>query len=281
MARHQIEAGMDVHIHSRRQVSGEELAATGATWHATPRELAAHVDVVVLMVPDFPDVRAVLDGDDGLVAGADGELLVIICSTVSPEDVKGLAVELAERTDGRVRLVDAPVSGGEEGAKEGTLSIMVGGATDDAALAIRALEPCGNPVHLGPIGAGEVAKACNQLIVAATVTALSESAVIGERAGLDLSKLFGLLQGGYAGSRIMEVKGDRFANHDHSPSGPAKFMVKDLRFAAEAARGSGTVTPLLETLRHVFTSLTDAGMGDSDTAVVQAWVESLTPATPR
>lgn len=280
MALHQTNAGFDVHVNSRRRASAQELDAAGATWHATPRELAASVDAVVLMVPDFPDVRAILDGDDGLLAGIHRDLLVIVCSTVSPEDVKTLAAELTERTQGRVRLVDAPVSGGEEGAKDGTLSIMVGGEPADAELAIRVLAPCGNPVHLGPLGAGQVAKACNQLIVAATVTALSEAAVIGERAGLDLAKLFGLLQGGYAGSRIMEVKGHRLATHDHSPSGPAKFMIKDLRFAADAAKGSGTVTPLLETLRQVFTSLTDAGMGDNDTAVVQAWIESLTPAAP-
>lgn len=279
MAGHILRAGFELHVTARRPDTATELVADGAHWHDTARETASAVDVVVLMVPDLPDVTAVLEGEDGLLAGVTGPLQLIISSTASPDGVRQLDAELAERTGGLVRVVDAPVSGGEEGAKAATLSIMVGGTEAGAALARTVLAPCGRVVHLGPLGAGQVAKACNQLIVAATVQALGEASVIAERAGLDVGRLFDLLGGGYAGSRIMEVKADRFAQHDHSPSGPARFMVKDLTFATDEARRTGTGTPLLDVLRGVFTDLTAAGLGDQDTAVVQAYVESLTPTT--
>lgn len=276
MAEHILRAGFELHVTARRPVSAAGIVEAGAHWHDTAREVASAADVVVLMVPDLPDVTAVLEGDDGLLAGVTGPLQLIISSTASPDGVRRLDEQLDAQTAGLVRVVDAPVSGGEEGAKAATLSIMVGGSDTGAALAQTVLAPCGRVVHLGPLGAGQVAKACNQLIVAATVQALGEASVIAERAGLDVARLFDLLGGGYAGSRIMEVKAHRFAEHDHSPSGPAKFMVKDLTFATDEARRTGTGTPLLDVLRGVFTDLTSAGFGDQDTAVVQAYVESLT-----
>ena len=144
------------------------------------------------------------------------------------------------RPTGRVRVIDAPVSGGSEGAQAGTLSIMVGGDERDVNDAWPVLAACGNPVHLGPLGSGQVAKACNQMIVAATVLALGEAAVLADRSGLDLDELFRLLAGGYAGSRILETRGDRIVREDYSPSGAARYMVKDLRFAATVAQATGT-----------------------------------------
>ncbi|WP_454778163.1 NAD(P)-dependent oxidoreductase [Georgenia muralis] len=274
MARRIARAGFELHVTARRPAAADALVADGATWHGTARELARHADVVV-MVPDLPDVEAVLGGDDGLLAGVDAPTVVVVCSTVSPEGVRALGRRVAEATGGLARLVDAPVSGGEEGAVAGTLSVMMGGHDEDVAVAAPVLAATGTPVHLGPTGAGEVAKACNQMIVAATVLALGEAAVVAERAGLDVRALFDLLGGGYAGSRLMEVKKARLAEHDHSPSGPAQFMVKDLGFAAAEASATGTATPQLDVTRQVFTELTDAGLGDLDTSVVQAYVESL------
>ena len=147
---------------------------------------------------------------------------------------------MAETTAGAVRVVDAPVSGGVEGAEAGTLSIMVGGEDRDVADGWAVLSACGNPVHLGPLGSGQVAKACNQMIVASTILALGEAAVLAERSGLDLTELFRLLGGGYAGSRILESRGDRIIQQDYSPSGVAKYMVKDLDFASAVATATGT-----------------------------------------
>ncbi|MDT0166015.1 NAD(P)-dependent oxidoreductase [Actinotalea sp. AC32] len=276
MAGHVLRAGFDLHVTARRRASADRLVGEGATWHDSARAMAPRVDVVALMVPDLPDVDAVLDGPDGLLAGVTRPLVVVVGSTVSPEGVRALDRRTRSATGGLVRVVDAPVSGGEEGAVAGTLSVMVGGPADDVAVVAPVLAATGTAVHLGPLGAGQVAKACNQMIVAATVLALGEASVVAERAGLDVGAMLDLLGGGYAGSRLLEVKRHRFAAHDHRPSGPARFMVKDLRFAAEEAARTGTATPQLDAVRGVFTDLTAAGLGDLDTSVVQEHVASLT-----
>lgn len=265
----------NLHIHTRRRTSGDSFVARGARWHATAKDVGASANVVVLMVPDMPDIAAVLDGPDGVLAGVSGNTLLVICSTVSPQGVRDLDARVRLQTGGLARVVDAPVSGGEEGAKAGTLSIMMGGPHEDVALAAAVLDACGTTAHMGPLGAGQVAKACNQMIVAATVVALSEASVVAERAGLDIQAMFDLLGGGYAASRIMEVKKARFATHDHSPSGPAKFMIKDLGFAADEAVLSNTATPAMDAVSKIFQDLTAAGLGDYDTAVVQAHIENL------
>ena len=282
MAAHLLAArpdGLNLHVTARRPASAQPLLDVGALWHASARDLAAACrgerPTVVLMVPDLPDVAAVLDGPDGLLAGITRPMLVVICSTVSPAGIRALAADVRARTGGLAHVVDAPVSGGEEGARAGTLSVMVGGSDDDAAQACVELRPVGTPVHLGPLGAGQIAKACNQMIVAATVLALGEASVIAERAGLDVAALLDLLGGGYAGSRMLEVKKRRFAEHDHSPSGAAKFLVKDLGFATDEAERTGTATPQLDVLRSVFADLTASGLGDQDTSVVQAFIEDL------
>ena len=276
MAGHMLSAGLDVHVHARRPAATAALVEAGATAHPTPAGLAARCGVVVLVVPDLPDVDAILAGPDGLLAVVDHPLVLVISSTVSPDGVRQLGTRLAAETGDLVHVVDAPISGGERGAVAGTLAIMVGGSPRDVAVAEPALRACGNPVHLGPLGAGQVAKACNQMIVAATVLALGEASVVAERAGLDVEALFDLLGTGLAGSQVLEQKKHALVTHDHPPSGPARFMVKDLGFATAEARRGGTATPQLDVLRAVFTDLTDAGFGDQDVAVVQTYVESLT-----
>lgn len=266
--------GASVHVTARRPESAAAVLDAGARWHPTAREVAAAADVVLLMVPDVPAVRAVLDGPEGLLAGVDRPTVVCVSSTVSADAVRELDHGARAATGGLAHVVDAPVSGGEEGAVAGTLSVMVGGAPDDVARVLDVLRAVGTPVHLGPLGAGQVAKACNQIIVAAQVLALGEAAVIAERAGLDVLTMFDLLGGGYAGSRVLEVKKRRFAEHDHRPSGAARFMVKDLTSAVAEARRTATPTPQTDLLLRVFTDLTRLGYGDQDTAVVQAYLES-------
>ncbi len=273
MAGHLLRSLGRLTVNSRRRISAAELESAGATWAATPREAAAAATEIVVVVPTIADIRDLLDGVDGLLAGLREPSRLIVCSTTSSQEVRDLQADLDVRAPGLVSVVDAPVSGGEEGARAGSLSIMVGGEPGPAARTVSLLSACGRAVHLGPLGAGQVAKACNQLIVAATVTACAEAAVIAERAGLDIGALFDLLGGGYAGSRIMQVKGPRFAAHDHSPSGPARFLVKDLRAVAEEAERGGVQTYLTEPLRTIFAQLTEEGLGDLDTAVVQRFVE--------
>ena len=225
------------------------------------------------MLPDLPQVEEVLAGPDGILASEPDDLLLIIASSSSPVGVRELGMRLARTTADAVRVVDAPVSGGVEGAEAGTLSIMVGGEERDVADAWPVLSACGNPVHLGPLGSGQVAKACNQMIVASTILALGEAAVLAERSGLDLAELFRLLGGGYAGSRILESRGDRIIQEDYSPSGVAKYMVKDLDFASAVAAATGTHPVLLPAVKAAFEELTALGHGDSDIAVTRRYIE--------
>jgi 2-hydroxy-3-oxopropionate reductase len=260
-------------VSARRPEVAQALVAAGAEWHETSASLADGADLIILVLPDLPEVKAVLYGEDGILAGNSGDLILVICSTSSPTGVRALAVRLHEDTDGRIRVVDAPVSGGEEGATAGTLSIMVGGDTEVVAAATSVLTACGRPVHLGPLGAGQVAKACNQMIVAATVLALGEAAVLADRSGIDVGQLFELMGGGYAASRILETRGPRIVAEDYAPSGIAKYLLKDLRYAADVAEDTATRTALLPALKSTFEDLVRSGFGDSDMAVTRRYIE--------
>ncbi|MDQ4489530.1 NAD(P)-dependent oxidoreductase [Sinomonas sp. ASV486] len=271
MARHLLSHHGSLAITARRPQS--ELVGEGAHWADTPRELAASVDALLVMLPDLPQLEEVLAGDDGILAGVrDSGLTLMVGSTSSATGVRDLAARLADETDGRVRVVDCPVSGGEDGAIAGTLSIMLGGTEPDAALARQLLAPCGSPVHLGPLGAGQVAKACNQLVVSATILALGEATVLAERSGIDLALMWDLLGGGYAGSRLLDSRREKLVSGDDSPSGVAKYMVKDLVSAEEIARATNTNPVLLPALRAAFDEIVASGLGDQDISVTRRFV---------
>lgn len=266
-------ADLQVGITGRGAERYRDLVDAGATWHDTPRSLAGTARVVLLMLPDLPHIDEVLDGPDGLLAAEPGDLLLVVSSTSSPTGVRALGERLDTQTRGRVRLVDAPVSGGVEGAADGTLSIMVGGSDEDAADAIGVLEACGRPVHLGPLGAGEVAKACNQLIVASAVLALGEAVVLADRSGLDLETLLGVLAGGYADSRILRTRGGPMLREHYRPGAMARYVLKDLGFATDVATQTGTEAVLLPALHAAFADLVEGGLGDADMAVTRRYVE--------
>lgn len=267
--------GSAVLVHHRTAGRVQELLDAGAVFSETPRDLAAKSDVIVLMVPDLPQVEELLDGPNGIVAGISTPTVLVIGSTSSPDGVRGLDRRLSDATDGLLRVVDAPVSGGEDGAIAGTLSIMVGGDHDSVDAAWPILSSFGAPVYLGPLGSGEVAKACNQLIVAATMMALGEATVIAARSGLNVGVLLDLLSGGYAGSRMLETRKQRLIDEDYSPSGVAKYMLKDLAFAAAEAKRSSTTANLLTQVQQSFGDLVERGFGDSDLSVTRAYVSSL------
>lgn len=275
MARNMAAAGWRVSGWSRRPEAAQ--AIDGITAVTSVRELAA-CDVLVSVLPDLPQLEEVLA--DGLLdaAGADDRpVTLVICSTSSPSGVRDLAERLEPRG---IAVVDAPVSGGERKAIDGSLAIMVGG-DDDVARVLPVLRACGTPVHLGPLGSGEVAKACNQMIVSATTTALVEAAVLAERSGLDVAALFDLLGGGLAGSEVMRQKAAKLVAHDHSVSGPAKYFVKDLGFTLEQADVVGAELGLARHLRGTWAAMTEAGFGDLDTTALQAYVEGLAPGRGR
>lgn len=267
-------AGSRFVVHARRPESVADLVDAGAEWSETAAGLA-EVDVLLSLLPDLPQLESLLWGDDGIVAAVTTPLLILVASTSSPDGVRDLAARLAEATP-LVRVVDCPVSGGSEGAEAASLVIMVGGDDDDVARAMPVLDVLGTPTHLGPLGSGEVAKACNQAIVAATVMALAEAAVLGDRAGLDIAALFRVLGGGYAGSRILETRGERIVSGDYGSAGPATYMVKDLGFALAEAHRTGARLPHATLLAESFSALDAAGLGAQDISVTRAYIESLT-----
>jgi 2-hydroxy-3-oxopropionate reductase len=269
------------------------LAAAGfrvRAWNRTPRELAAGgsgdyrlaaspvdaargCDVVITMLPDIGEVRAVCSGPDGALAEAAPGTVVVVMGTVSPVAVRQWADEVAPAG---VRVVDAPVSGGDVGARDASLSIMAGGDEADVARLQGVFAAMGNVVrHLGPLGSGQLAKACNQIVVATTLAALGEAVALGERGGLDVAELLGVLGGGLANSRLLEVKRDALVNHSFVPGGSASFQHKDLGFALEAGRAAGCALPVTAVVDQLFGAMRWTGHGDDDHSGIVQIIEAL------
>jgi 3-hydroxyisobutyrate dehydrogenase-like beta-hydroxyacid dehydrogenase len=256
-------------VWNRTTAKAAALRQAGAQVAATPAEAAAAVTLTVLT--DLSDVEAVLGGDDGLIAGwaAAGvsRPILVVHGTVSPVGVAALARRLAHRG---IDVVDAPLSGGVVGAESGTLSVMVGGTEAAVGRVWPVLTLVGSTVrHLGPIGVGETAKACNQVVVAATVTALSEALVLAEAAGIDREQLLELLGGGLADSEVLRQKRDRWLTGDFHGGGSTANQLKDLRFVEETATAHGLSLPLASALRAAFEKAVSDGDGDLDHSAIE------------
>lgn len=256
-------------VWNRTPSKADDLAARGARLAPTPADAAA--DITLTVLTDLSDVIDILHGQDGLLAGwrranLDRPVL-IVHGTVSPAGVAALAEELARQGIG---LVDAPLSGGVTGAESGALSVMVGGEAWAVTKAMPVLEAVGSTVvHFGPPGAGEIAKACNQIVVASTVTAISESLVLADACGLDRAELLRVLASGLAGSEVLRQKRDRWLERDFAGGGSAANQLKDLRFAADTAGAKGLHLPLSLTLKQAFEQMISEGLGDLDHSAVE------------
>jgi 2-hydroxy-3-oxopropionate reductase len=272
MARNLLEAGFDLTVHSRGRGPVDELAAEGASAVASPAEVASASDVVITMLPDTPDVEAVLLGEDEGVLGAAGAgTLVIDMSTIDPGRAIAIAASLG---DAGIAMLDAPVSGGERGAVDGTLSIMVGGPADAFERALPVLDALGSSiVHVGDAGAGQVAKACNQLVVGATIEAVAEALALAARSGVDPAKVREALLGGFAGSKILEVHGQRMLDGSFAPGFRIRLHRKDARIVMEAAREVGASTPSFAVVEGQLQRLIDAGGGELDHAALITLLE--------
>ena len=266
MARNLRAAGLDLVVHSRSPGPVDELAAEGAERASDPSELAAGVDVVITMLPDTPDVDRVLFGEGGVAGGIRPGSLVIDMSTIRPTEASRFAERLAA-TD--IAMLDAPVSGGERGAIDGTLSIMVGGQEDAFARALPILEILGgNVTHVGGSGAGQVAKACNQLIVGATIQAVGEALVLAAKAGVDPATVREALLGGFAGSKILEVHGQRMLRGDFAPGFRSALHLKDAGIVTETAEELGSPIPSFAVAAAALGTLVATGRGDLDHAAL-------------
>jgi 2-hydroxy-3-oxopropionate reductase len=243
------------------------------TLAASPAQAAAGTSVIVTMLPDLPEVRAVCDGPEGALASASPAAVLLVMGTVSPTAVREYAGELAARG---VELVDAPVSGGDVGAREGSLSIMTGGTEDAVARVMPVLRAMGTVIrHCGPAGSGQLVKACNQIVVAATLTALGEALLLGRRGGIDATTLLDVLGGGLAGSRALDVKRDKLISQAFQPGGSASFQHKDLGFALEAARAEGVALPLTAVVDQLFGAMRWTGRGGLDHSGIIQVLEDL------
>ena len=241
------------------------MLAAGATAAASPKEVAANTDVVITMLPDSPDVESVVMEPTVLLPEPKWPLLVDM-STISPVSTKVIASELAKAG---VRMLDAPVSGGDKGAIAGTLSIMVGGDRRDFDSAKQLFEAMGKTItYCGPIGSGQIVKACNQIVVALVIEAISEALVLGSKAGVDPEVILQVLSGGLAQTRVMDMRGPTMIGHDFTPGFKARLHRKDLNIVLQAARENGVTLPVTALVDQMFTKLVAGGKGLDHSALL-------------
>jgi len=277
MARNLLAAGFDLTVHSRSPGPVDELVDAGAAGAASPADVAAVSDVVITMLPDTPDVEQVLTGHDGVADGAAAGSLVIDMSTIDPAASRRLAAGFAARD---VAMLDAPVSGGERGAIDAVLSIMVGGESAALERARPVFDALGRTVvHVGTSGAGQVCKACNQLVVAATIEAVAEALALAERSGVDAARVRAALLGGLAGSKILEVHGQRMLDRTFEPGFRARLHAKDARIVLETARDAGADVPSFAVVAEQLDRLVAGGGGELDHAGLFTLVEPPRDAT--
>jgi len=279
MARNLLKAGYAVTVHNRSKGPVEELAAEGGVAASSPREVARKSDVIMTMLPDSPEVEEVVLGPGGVREGVRPGALFIDMSTVAPATARKIHRELAERG---VRSLDAPVSGGEAGAKAGTLSIMVGGEEEAFERARPIFEVLGKNVLLvGGPGAGQVTKACNQVMVALTIQGVAEALVMARKAGVDPGKVREALLGGFAQSRILDVHGKRMLDRDFMPGFKTRLHRKDLRIALQTAREHGV--PLLGTAQaaQMMDAMLAHGMAEMDHSALYLLQELLANMVPK
>jgi 2-hydroxy-3-oxopropionate reductase len=273
MARNLMKAGYELVVHTRTAEKQAELVGEGARGAGSPKEVAEQADVVITMLPDSPDVDHVVTAPNGVLAGIERGALVIDMSTISPAVTRQLAARLDEKG---ASMLDAPVSGGDVGAIQGTLSIMVGGKASDFERALPIFQAMGKKiVHMGDIGAGQITKAANQIVVAGVIAAVSEGLVLGSRGGVSPEKIIDVLSGGMAGNRVMEVKREKFLTHKFTPGFRADLHHKDLGIALAAGREMGVVLPLTALLDQFYVAMNRKGWGDEDDSAMMRLIEDL------
>ncbi len=266
MALNLLKAGHTVTVHNRTRDRELAVAAAGANRAASPGEAARGAEVIITCVSDSPDVEAVILGENGVIHGAQPGAIVIDMSTISPIVTRAIAAQLA--TQG-IKMLDAPVSGGSEGAQNGTLSIMIGGDAETVAQALPALQAMGKTItHVGDLGAGQITKAINQVIVAGTYLAVAEGMALGLKAGLDLDQVVQAVGSGAAGSWGLTHRSQNMITNTYPLGFRVRLHHKDLKIALEAARELGVVLPVAAYVDQIETGLIARGYGDEDVSAI-------------
>ncbi len=273
MALNLMKGGHKLWVYARRPAATQPLVAAGATACATAADVARHADVIFTIVSDTPDVESVIFGTQGIASQARPGTVIVDMSTISPTATKAFAERLVQQG---IEMLDAPVSGGETGAINGTLSIMVGGKPQ-VFERVRPLFECmgKNIVHIGDSGAGQVAKACNQIVVAVTIEAVAEALTFARRNGADPAKVREALMGGFAGSKIMEVHGKRMLDNDFKPGFKVGLHQKDMRIVMETAHQLGIALPAAALVTQHLNALMGTGDTSLDSAAVVKVIERM------
>ncbi|MCC6168629.1 MAG: 2-hydroxy-3-oxopropionate reductase [Caldilineaceae bacterium] len=273
MAHNVLRAGFPLVVYDLQPEPVAELTAAGARAADSPAALAQQVEVVLLCLPDSPDVQAALCGPQGVLAGARPGRIVVDMSTISPVVACELAATAAVQG---VTLLDAPVSGGQVGAAQGTLSIMVGGDAAAFAQVRPILAAMGKTIlHIGASGAGQVTKACNQIVIAVTIEAVAEAMVLAAKAGVDPAQVRQALLGGYAYSRVLEGHGERFLARNFTPGFRTRLQYKDLNIAMDAGRAYAAPLPATALVHQLYGALMARGDAEQDHSALVTLLEEL------
>ncbi|MEW5869297.1 MAG: NAD(P)-binding domain-containing protein [Chloroflexota bacterium] len=273
MARNILKAGFPLVVHNRSRAAVEELAAEGAKAAFSPAEVAGQVDVVFTNLPDSPDVELVALGPAGVIEAARPGLVFVDNSTVKPATARYIAEVLGEKG---VQCLDAPVSGGDIGARQGTLTIMVGGPAAALEVARPALEAMGKSItHVGESGAGQIAKAANQIMVAAQMVAMGELLIFARKAGADPQKVVEAIRGGAAQCWTLDVKPPRLFAGNRAPGFKAYMQAKDLGIVQDTARQYGIPLPSAGLHAQLFNAMLEMGMRELDNSAVIGVLEAL------
>jgi 2-hydroxy-3-oxopropionate reductase len=273
MARNILKAGFPLVVHNRSQPAVEELVGEGARAAFSPAEVAAQVDVVFTNLPDTPDVEKVAFGSAGIIEKTHPGLIFVDNSTIVPAAARSIAKRMQEKG---VLCLDAPVSGGDIGARNGTLVIMVGGPAEALETVRPVFHAMGKTItHVGDAGAGQIAKAANQIMVAAQMVAMGELLIFARKAGADPQKIVEAIRGGAAQCWTLDVKPPRLFNGNRSPGFKASMMSKDLGIVLETAREYGIPLPSAALDAQLFSAMLQMDMGDLDNSAVIGVIEAL------
>ncbi len=273
MALNILKAGHAVVVYNRSREKELALVDAGALRAGTPREAAVDAGIIITCVSDTPDVEAVVLGDEGIIHGAPAGSLLIDMSTISPAVTRQIAATLADK---KIRMLDAPVSGGSEGAQNGTLAIMVGGEAEDVQHAMPVLKAMGKTItHVGGIGSGQITKAINQVILAGTFIGVAEGMVLGMKAGLDMQKVTEAISGGAAGSWVLSNRAMNMVNNTYPLGFRTRLHHKDLRIALEAARDMGATLPASALMDQIENGIISRGYGDEDMSAIARVIREL------
>jgi 2-hydroxy-3-oxopropionate reductase len=273
MATNLMDAGYKLTVHNRSPEKANELGEAGASVANSPKEVAENADIIITMLPDSPQVSEVVAGEEGVLEGITEGSLIVDMSTISPVVTEELSEAVKEKG---ASMLDAPVSGGDVGAIEGTLSIMVGGEQADFHRAKPLFEAMGKTItHVGPVGAGQVTKAANQVVVALTIEAVCEALVLGSAGGVAPEKILDVLSGGLAGNKVMEVKREKFLSHRFDPGFRSELHHKDLGIALAAGREYGVVLPVTAIVDQMLLAMRKKGWGGEDHSALLRVIEDL------